>query len=85
MNSLLSPALTCETDTLRSPVTVSVVERENIYHVVVLLAAVQLIWQRICFLGEVLAFTLIHVLFKHSYIISQKLRRKVWNYFPLFI
>lgn len=30
MNSLLSPALTCETDTLRSPVTVSVVERENI-------------------------------------------------------
>lgn len=29
MNSLLSPALTCETDTLRSPVTVSVVGREN--------------------------------------------------------
>lgn len=68
MNSL-SPALTCETDfqdALQDLYSQQVLLEEKIfYHVVVLLAAVQLIWQRIffSFLGEVLAVTLICVLY----------------------
>lgn len=57
-------------------------EKIIIYPVVVLLAAVQLNWQKICFLGEVLAVTF-NVLFKHSYIISQMLRKKLWILFSL--
>lgn len=82
MNSLLSPALTCETDSRDALWDLLLkwvcLEEKILYHVVVLLAAVQLNWQRIRFLGEVLAVTLISVLWKHSYIISQKSSRESW-------
>lgn len=55
MNSLLSPALTCETDSWDALWDLLLkrvlLEEKILYHVVVLLAAVQLNWQRISFLG----------------------------------
>lgn len=57
-------------------------EKVIFYHVVVLLAAVQLNWQIICFPGEALAVTLSYVLFKHGLITSN-----IWEdgfFFPTF-
>lgn len=90
MNSLLSPALTCKTDsrnTLRPLVTASVVAgRENNIlscSSTARCSAAEMAENFFFFLGEVLAVTLIYAPLNHGYIISQMLR-KLWIYIPPF-